>query len=94
MPFFAIDEAANPQGLRVEDLVGGDDPRPEGAVRVEAFANHELAAVELEVAHAHVVGDAVAGNRRARLFAVGMAGAAANHEGQLGLVVELVGDLR
>ena len=56
----AVDEAADPERLRIRDLVGGHDPRSHRTERVEALAADPLAVAELEVACRHVVQAGVA----------------------------------
>ena len=64
----AVDEAADPERLRVRDLVGGHDPGPHRTERVEALATDPLAVAELEVprrdvVQARVAEDVVEGSR-------------------------------
>ena len=60
-----VDPQAQAERLRVGDLVGGDQPGAERVERLAALALVPLAAaVELELALGHVVGDGVAGDHR------------------------------
>ncbi len=56
----AVDARAQPERLRVGDLVGCDDDRAERAERVEALAAHPLPVGELHVTRGDVVDDGVA----------------------------------
>ena len=77
--------------VRVADLVGGDEERAERRRARPRLARQPLVRLVLVVAHRDVVGDRVAGDRRQRLVAADAPHAAADHERQLGLVVDGLG---
>ena len=56
----AVDAQLQPLGLRVAELVGGDDDRPHRAEAVEALALEPLHVLLLQVARGDVVDDRVA----------------------------------
>src|SRR5688572_11665640 len=76
------------------DRVGGYDPRPERPIATEPLSDLTRAGLELPMADADVVADAIAEDRIARRFTAGVANRLADHEDELGLVIELVGDFR
>ena len=76
-------------------LVGGHDVGAEAAGAVEVLAQRELAArLPLPVAHRAVVEAGVAGDHAERLLLRHVAALLADHDGELGLPVELVGVAR
>ena len=81
------------QVVGVGDFVFGDDGGAEGAEAVEAFAAGELAAAEgfvaLPVAGGNIVGTGVAEHVLEGVFAAHVLGGFADHDGQLGFVVDL-----
>jgi hypothetical protein len=78
------------EGLGVPDLVGGDEPRADGAESVAALALVPLrATLHLERALGDVVHQHVARNRVERLALAYVAGGAPDHHAQLDLPVSL-----
>jgi hypothetical protein len=76
--------------LRIADLVLGHEPRAERAEGLGAFPFGELAdPIELKDALGDVIGETVAGDRLHRLVLGEIAGAAADDDAQLDLIVEL-----
>ena len=91
LPERAVHPASNPQCLWIGDLVCGDDPRPDGAERVEALAAQPLVAEpELGVARGDVVGAAVPGDVRKRAVLGDATATRADDHAELGLVIEVV----
>ena len=83
------DVARDVEDLRVGDLVGGDDPRPHRAERVEGLAARPLAVAELQVARRDVVDARVAEDVVEGIADVDAAGPPADDHAELGLVVHL-----
>ena len=79
---------ADPEVLRVGDLVGGDERGPERREGVARFPDEVLAAHALEVARGDVVGDAVAGHAGERLVRRTARAGGADHDRELALVVD------
>ena len=80
--------------VRVADLVGGDDPRADRAERVDALGQAEHARLHLlalDVARGDVVEDDVAGDVVLGLLGREELAGLADDDGELELVVELVG---
>src|SRR4051812_5361886 len=77
----AVDPRAQPQRLRVGDLVGGGDPRAPRAGVVKALGPRPLRLALLQMPGGEVVGDRVARDRAA----------GPDHHDELALVVEAVG---
>ena len=84
----AVDDRAQRQLARVRDLVGGDEPRADRRRAVPRLALHPLVRLRLVVAHRHVVGDRVAGDVLQRVGLGDAAGARADDDDQLALVVD------
>ena len=82
------------QVLRVADLIGRDQPGSERPVGVEGLADRHRLRPALPVAHAEVVGAGVAGDHLVGALDRDVAAALADHDRQLGLVVEQGRDLR
>src|SRR5271168_2214457 len=55
----AVDKGAQPQDVRVSDLVGGCDARAKGAVRIERFSEHPLCGLPLPIANGDVISDRI-----------------------------------
>src|SRR5215472_5513328 len=90
LPRLAVDGEMHRQALRVLDLVLGDEPGAERAERLAALALGPLAGpLDLKNALGYVVGEAIAGDRVHRLLLGEIAGAGADHDAELDLVVEL-----
>ena len=87
----AVERGADGPAARGQ-LVGGDQVRAERRGVLERLALQELLGAVLEVAHAHVVHHRVARDRRLRRGRVGVPHRGADHDGELGLPVDLVGD--
>src|SRR5262249_61701505 len=90
----AVHAQLHGQVVRVAELVWGDDPRPEGAERVDRLAEREDAGTHLaalDVARGDVVEDHVASDVVARLLRPEPLPRLADDHGQLQLVVELLG---
>src|SRR5512143_322753 len=87
----AVDEAADAQRARIGQVVGGDEPRPERAERVEALPAYPLAVAELEIPGRHVVEARVPEHVIQRPRRGYVTGTPADHDGELGLVVDLAG---
>src|SRR5262249_62104943 len=84
LALFAVDVEPHVQALRVPDLVLGDQPRAEWAEGFAALALDPLAAaLELEDALGHVVGQAIAGDHVQRLVLRQVAGVLADDGGGL-----------
>ena len=88
----AVDAAHQPFGLRIAELVGGDDVRAHGARAVEALALEPLAVRDLQIARADVVDHGVAEDVRERVGLGDVAPWRPDHDAQLHLPVHLTGD--
>src|SRR6516165_3554315 len=90
LALLAVDVEPHVQALRVPDLVLGDQPRAKWAEGFAALALDPLpAALELEDALGHVVGQAIADDHVQRLVLRQVACALADDDGELDLPVEL-----
>ena len=89
-----VHPAVDREGLRVGDLVGGDEPRAHRAERVERLAADPLAVAELDVPGRHVVEAGVAEDVVERLLDRHVPCRPADHDRELRLVVDLAGSAR
>ena len=89
-----VDPGADRERVRIADLVRRHQPRAERAVGVEGLAHRHGRRAALPVAHRDVVADREARDDLVRAIARHVAAAAADHEGELALVVEPVRDAR
>ena len=88
LPLLAVDEAAQAQRVRIGDLVGRGDPRSDGRVRVEGFAEAPLRRAVLPDALGHVIADAIAEDMRGRIGFGDVAAALADDGDELDFVVD------
>ena len=92
----AVDAQLHREVVRVGDLVGRDDPRPERAERVDRLAEREDARAHLaplDVAGGDVVEDDVAADVVGRLLGREPLPGLPDHDRELELVVELLGQV-
>src|ERR1700675_1202980 len=75
-------------------LVGCDDPRADGTVRIEGFAEHRRRGAHLPFPHADIVADHESRDDIATLWTRHVTATAANDEGQFSLGVERVRPFR
>src|SRR5215470_1473563 len=85
----AVDTHGDVEGLRIGQLVGGDEHGAHGTERVQRLALEPLRVPLLQVARRHVVDDGVAEDVPEGIRAADVAPARPDHRGQLHLVVEL-----
>src|SRR5262249_24646098 len=96
LPRLVVDCEPHVEPLRVADLILGDEPRPQRAEALAALALAPLsaAALDLKTALGDIVGEAIAGDGLHRLVLGEIACAAADHDAELDLVIELGRALR
>ena len=93
LQLLAVDRAAEGEVVGVVQLVGGDDPGPDGAVAAAGLADGELrAGRELEVPVADVLADREAGDVGPGVGLVDSVGGAADDDDELDLPVGGVAD--
>src|SRR3989442_8556006 len=88
----SVDAHGDVQGLRIRDLVCGDEDGPHGAEGVERLALEPLRVPLLEIARRHVVDHRVAEDGLEGVGAADVPAGRAEGHGRLDLVVELRGD--
>ena len=92
LPDFAVDDGLDRQGVRVRNLIGGDEAGTEWAEGVEGFAAAPLAAaaLDLPIAGAHVVTASIAEHVLERVFPGNVLAGFADDHRQLALVIHLL----
>ena len=96
LPRLAVHAQLHRQVVRIGDLVGRHDPRPERAERVDRLAEREHAGAHLaplDVARGDVVEDHVAADVVGRLLGREPLPGLPDHDRELELVVELLGQV-
>src|SRR5271170_849967 len=86
----AIDEGTQTEDMRVADLVGRDDARAEGTMRIERFPEHPLGGLPLPVANGDVVADRIAEHVFAGALRRNPAAPLANDDDEFDFVVKLI----
>src|SRR6516225_3795095 len=96
LPRLVVDREPHIEPLRVADLVLGDEPWPERAEHLAALALAPLpaAALDLKTTLGDIVGEAISGDGLHRLVLGEIASAAADHDTELDLVIEVGRALR
>ena len=89
-----VDVSPDREVVRIAELLGRDQPRPERAVRVERLAHRHGRRAHLPIAHGDVVGDRVAGDHLVSALERNVPTPRADHDRQLTLIVEQVRDAR
>src|SRR5205807_8170332 len=90
--YFAVKAQADREFVRIRNLVRRHERGPGWGKRVESLAGHPLLAVflELPIACRDVVADGVAGHVIHGLLRAYIAAALADHDNQLGFVIDLL----
>ena len=92
LPDLAVHHGLEAEMVGIADLVRGDDPGTDRAMRVERLAHREGRRMALPVARRHVVDDGVAEDMVLRVGFAHALRRAADHDAQLDLIVELIAD--